>query len=431
MSEPAESQLEPGDLVGEYRVEARLGEGAFGTVFRAVHPLIGKVVAIKVLKFRYSTDPEVVGRFMVEARAVNQIRHRNIIDIFAFGQLPDGRQYHVMELLEGETLEAVLEREGMISLARAVPILRGIGRALDAAHAANIAHRDLKPENIFLANEPDGGVVPKLLDFGIAKLLAPEPGVGVKTRTGTSVGTPYFMSPEQARGIELDHRTDLYSFGVVVYLLLTGTYPIDGDDYVTILMGQLTVTPEPPSHRNPTIPRAVDDIIAALMQKDPADRPSDLRTVVQALDDIAAGRPHSLRPLPPAPKPISTHVGPAAHAHDSTVVPVPLPADRRHSTALPRRSRAPLAAVLAAACAVAAVIVVVATHRRHVPTAAPGPSPPPPTIQVIAPMRDLSTRTEPPDAAELAAAPPDHPDAPAATRKAHPRQVDPDLLNPF
>src|SRR5262245_25851487 len=197
--------LEPDQLVGEYRVEGKLGQGAFGMVFKATHPLIGKVVAIKVLARKYSVDPEIVSRFMAEARAVNQIRHRNIIDIFSFGTLDDGRQYYVMEYLDGEPLDALLDRAGNLSLADALPILRGIAKALDAAHAKGICHRDLKAENVFLANDPDGnGVWPKLLDFGIAKLLGPEDNFKYKTRTGMPVGTPYYMSPEQCRGRDVD-----------------------------------------------------------------------------------------------------------------------------------------------------------------------------------------------------------------------------------
>src|SRR5688572_2966873 len=160
-----DADLTHGQQVGEYVVEGKLGQGAFGTVFKATHPLIGKVVAIKVLARKFSVDPEMVSRFIAEARAVNQIRHRHIIDIFSFGQLDDGRQYYVMEYLDGEPLDAVIAREGRLSLSAAIPILRGIGRALDAAHAKGIAHRDLKAENVFLGRDPDGAVFPKLLDF--------------------------------------------------------------------------------------------------------------------------------------------------------------------------------------------------------------------------------------------------------------------------
>ena len=237
-----DGDLPPGTQVGEYTVERRLGAGAFGVVYKASHPVIGKDVAIKVLSLKFSVDPEASTRFVAEARAVNQIRHRHIIDIFSFGKLPDGRQYYVMEYLDGEPMDALLERERKLPLPRLLPILRGIAKALDAAHAKQIAHRDLKPENIFLARD-EGGVFPKLLDFGIAKLMGAEPGMTAKTRSGIAVGTPYYMSPEQARGKDLDHRTDVYSFGVLVYLALTGTYPFDGDDHISILMQHVTADP--------------------------------------------------------------------------------------------------------------------------------------------------------------------------------------------
>ncbi len=293
LSLPPDPDLESGQQVGEYVVDAKLGEGAFGVVFRATHPLIGKVAAIKVLARRFSVDPEMVSRFIAEARAVNQIRHRNIIDIFSFGQLDDGRHYYVMEYLEGETLDARITRDGKLSLAEALPILRGIGRALDAAHAKGIAHRDLKAENVFLANEGDAPtpparhVFPKLLDFGIAKLLAPDDGLKHKTRTGTPVGTPYYMSPEQCRGRDVDHRTDLYAFGVLSYLLLTGKYPHDADDYMSILMRQLTMHPDPPSSVVPDLPAGIDDAIGWLIAKDPADRPPNLRAAVAGFEAAA------------------------------------------------------------------------------------------------------------------------------------------------
>src|SRR3569623_3541114 len=246
-----DADLAPGTLVGEYTVETRLGAGAFGVVYKASHPVIGKLVAIKVLSLKFSVDPEASTRFVAEARAVNQIRHRHIIDIFSFGMLPDGRQYYVMEYLDGETFDALLEAERKLPLGRLLPILRGIAKALDAAHAKNIAHRDLKPENVFLARD-EGGVFPTLLDFVIAKLLAGgEGGMVAKTRSGIAVGTPYFMSPEQARGRDLDHRTDIYSFGVLVYLALTGTYPFDGDEHISILMQHVTADPDAPSTRAP------------------------------------------------------------------------------------------------------------------------------------------------------------------------------------
>ncbi len=288
-----DKELEAGQKVGEYVIAGKLGAGGFGTVFRASHPVIGKLVAIKVLNRQFSVQREMVSRFVAEARAVNQINHRNIIDIFGFGQLDDGRHYYVMELLDGATLGDHLERVGRMRLPEALPILRAVGRALDAAHAKGIAHRDLKPENIFLANDPDAGVFPKLLDFGIAKLLvgedgaAPEHRKSHKTRTGAPIGTPLYMSPEQCRGRDVDHRTDIYSFGIVTFRMLTGKLPFDAEDYMTILMRQMSDTQPPPSSLVADLPVEIDRVIGWMMEKEPQARPGSLLKAVEALERAA------------------------------------------------------------------------------------------------------------------------------------------------
>ena len=293
-----DKELAPGQEVGEYRIESVLGRGGFGTVYAAIQPVIGKRVAIKVLARKYAADQDVVSRFAAEARAVNQIRHRNIIDIFSFGQLPDGRHYYVMEHLEGEPLDSYIRAHGAMALDDALPILRSIARALDAAHAKGIAHRDLKPENIFLANDPDGGVFPKLLDFGIAKLMAPEDSVMHRTGTGVPIGTPYYMSPEQCRGRDVDRRTDIYSFGIVVYRLLTGAFPFEGDDYLDLMFKQVNEDPPLPTSKNPALPSSVDIAIAWMMQKDRELRPKTVLEGINALDPSASVTPSSLTPAP-------------------------------------------------------------------------------------------------------------------------------------
>ncbi len=282
--------LQPGQVVGEYVIDGKLGQGGFGAVFKASHPLIGKEVAVKVLARRFSVDPDMVERFQAEARAVNQIRHRHIIDIFSFGTLDDGRAYYVMEYLEGETLGDRLARETRLPFEAALPILRAIARALDAAHSKGIAHRDLKPDNVFLARSrdpSDGDDFAKLLDFGIAKLMRVEESFKSKTQTGVPMGTPYYMSPEQCRGRDVDHRTDYYAFGVVAYQLLTGAFPIDGEDYMTILMKQISEDAPPASSHLAELPGGLDDVLAWLMRKDPADRPASLAAAMQAFDAVA------------------------------------------------------------------------------------------------------------------------------------------------
>ena len=280
-------ELEEGRAVGEYRIERKIGEGGFGAVYAALHPVIGKSAAIKVLSPQFSHNPTMVSRFIAEARAVNQIRHRGIIDIFAFGKLDDGRQYYIMELLEGLTLEAYLRQHGRLRPAEALPILRQIARALDAAHAAGIAHRDLKPENVFIVFDDDRTVFPKLLDFGIAKLLGDSQSH--KTRTGTPMGTPLYMSPEQCRGKQVDHRTDIYSFGVMTHIVLTGHPPFEGEDVMDVLMQQVQAQPPSMSSVCPDLSPALDAPVLRMLAKDPAERPASVGAAVDALIEAARG----------------------------------------------------------------------------------------------------------------------------------------------
>ena len=283
-----EPDLAAGTKVGEYEVEGKLGEGGFGAVYRATHPIIGKTAAIKVLNRQFSATPEMVSRFVAEARAVNQIRHRNIIDIFSFGQLADGRHYYVMELLEGTTLDKLLVARGRIGLEEALPIVRGIARALGAAHAAGIAHRDLKPENVFVA-ETDDGAHAKLIDFGIAKLLGDSTPAGHKTRTGAPIGTPFYMSPEQCRGKNVDHRTDIYALGVLIHTVLTGQLLFNGEDVMEVLIKQISIAPPRMSEVCPDLSPALDEPVLAMLEKDPDKRPSSVLEAFSALESAIRG----------------------------------------------------------------------------------------------------------------------------------------------
>jgi len=278
-----EADLAAGQMVGEYRIESKIGAGGFGTVYRAEQPLIGKVVAVKVLNRAYSANPQMVSRFVAEARAVNQIRHRNIIDIFSFGVLDDKRQYFVMEYLDGMPFDAYVKSRGRLPPEEAIPILRQIAKALDAAHAAGIAHRDLKPENVFLAMDGDGAAFPKLLDFGIAKLLGESTSSGHKTRTGTPIGTPYYMSPEQCLGKNVDQRADIYSFGVMTHEVLTGKVPFDAEEMMSVMMAQMSTPPPPMSSVCPDVPPALDGPVLRMLAKSPEDRPASVADGLEAL----------------------------------------------------------------------------------------------------------------------------------------------------
>lgn len=278
--------LELGTVIGEYTVRSRLGAGAFGAVYRAHHEVLGRDVAIKILHRSVSSNQEIVGRFLAEARAVNQIRHRNIIDIFGFGQLPDGRHYYVMECLEGEPLDTTLERTGRLAPHEAIPILHAIAKALDAAHAQGIVHRDLKAENVFLART-GGETYPKLLDFGIAKLISSDEQGASRTRSGIQVGTPYAMAPEQCRGVAIDGRADVYALGVLTHRMFTGSLPFDGETAMDVIMKHMTVKPPTMSSVVRDLPAALDKPVLKMLAKDPSDRFARASEAIDALAEIA------------------------------------------------------------------------------------------------------------------------------------------------
>ncbi len=280
----AEYDLSPGQMAGEYRIERKIGEGGFGKVYAAVHPVIGKAAAVKILNPDLAKNQEMVQRFVDEARAVNQIRHRNIIDIFAFGTLPNGLHYFVMELLEGMSLDSYLEKHAPLEPGHALAILWPVGRALVAAHKAGVAHRDLKPENVFLTFDQDGGIFPKLLDFGIAKLLN-ESEMVHRTRTGVMMGTPLYMSPEQCRGSGVDHRSDIYSFGIMTHEVLTGGKPFMAETMMDLIIKQIGEPPPPMSARRPDLPRSLDAAVLHMLEKAADRRPASMQA---ALDELMA-----------------------------------------------------------------------------------------------------------------------------------------------
>jgi serine/threonine-protein kinase len=338
--------LPPGTLVGGYRIEGLLGRGGMGAVYSAAQPEIGARVAIKVLAAARSRDPRLGRRFVDEARAVNQIRHPNIVDIFAFGRLPDGRQYFVMERLDGQTLAARLAR-GPLPVSEARRLLLQICEALEAAHAERIVHRDLKPENIWIATPRHGQPYAKILDFGIAKLLE-DHDTAAATEAGLAVGTPCYMSPEQCRGDAVDARTDVYALGVVLYFMWAGRLPFGGRSFVAVASQQITAAPPPPSTHRP-VPARLESVILSCLEKDPALRPQSAKALGQALD---AALTEAL--------PGETLPGASAH-------PQPTPGRRRRRRTLAGAVAAALAATLAGAW--------LAMGARLAASAAPAPAP--------------------------------------------------------
>lgn len=279
-----DQDLPPGALVSDYAIESLLGEGSFGKVYRAVHPVIGRRAAVKVLSRALSADPQSVSRFIAEARAIVELRSPHIVDVYGFGALDDGRQYYLMELLDGDTLEAHLRERGKLGGSEAMRILTGIADALSVAHAAGIVHRDLKPENVFVAIDVAGQPVPKLLDFGVAKLLGKQQ-LAFRTSTGAMVGTPTYMAPEQALGLEVDHRADIYAFGIVAFELLAGRPPFEAPSLIELVRLHTSEPPPLLSTLRAELGAAFDAPLVHLLAKDPADRPA---TIADGLEELRA-----------------------------------------------------------------------------------------------------------------------------------------------
>jgi serine/threonine protein kinase len=278
-----------GQRIGSYIVDRELGSGGTGTVYLCKHTLIDREVAVKVLHDDQARDPDQVARFFQEAKSAAEIGHPNIIVIIDYGTLPlpgGDRTYLMMESLDGESLDRRLQRGGL-SLADIAHILSQVCSALVACHGKGIVHRDLKPSNIYLCNRSFDPLFVKLLDFGTAKLTAPAPGVH-RTQYGVVIGTPAYMSPEQCEGKgALDHRSDIYSLGVMLYEMLTGTLPFGGE-IGDILIGHLTGTPDAPSKRNPQIPHEWEALCQRMMEKQREARFQSVTELAHALDDLRA-----------------------------------------------------------------------------------------------------------------------------------------------
>jgi len=316
-----------GDRVnGKYELLRRIGAGGMGDVFEAVHGAIGKRVAIKCLHPELTKDATILARFRREAEAAAAVGHRGIVEVFDVGTSEDGAPYLVMEMLQGHSLGALLDARGRLEVAEAAYVVCQALSALSAAHEAGIVHRDLKPDNIFVVDTGTPLAAVKLLDFGISRIIG---GQGVEsvtrvTEAGAAIGTPAYMSPEQCRGeLDIDHRTDLYAMGVVLYRCVTGVSPFEAPNYNALMQRIISAPPTAPRAVRPEVPEGLERAILRAMAKDRAERQADAATmlaeVLPFVDERAAI-------AIPAPRPRVSHalpLGTAEEGKEAGVAPQP------------------------------------------------------------------------------------------------------------
>jgi eukaryotic-like serine/threonine-protein kinase len=282
---PPVAPLQAGELIqSRYRLQRLLGSGASGSVWAARNELIDRDVALKIMRPDVAEDAVALQRFFNEAKASGRVRSPSIVEILDLGQAEDGSPFLVFELLEGEGLDEKLRREGTVAPEMLMEMLVGVARALELAHAQGIIHRDLKPANIFVTRGQNGQPIAKILDFGISKIFDTGHNFTL-TRTGTVVGSPAYMSPEQAAGREdIDGRADIWSLGVVMYEALTGTLPHQAANYNQLMVRILTQDSDAVSTRKPDLPQSVSAIVDACLKRERDARTSNSGTLASQME---------------------------------------------------------------------------------------------------------------------------------------------------
>ncbi|MBN9523653.1 serine/threonine protein kinase [bacterium] len=373
-TDAAHTAAEPADLTGRtlggFQVVRRLGTGGMGQVYLARQLSLKRPVALKLLKADLTKNPTALKRFEAEAHAVAKLNHPNIVQVYEFGE-HDGMRYMALEFVEGRNLREYLVRKGPPELPVALSMMRQVATALAKAHEQGLVHRDIKPENILVTRR----VEVKVTDFGLSRFFAPGEALNL-TQSGVTLGTPLYLSPEQAQGRAVDHRSDLYSFGVTCYHLLAGEVPFRGSTAVEVALKHVTDRPQPLADLRPDLPPDLCGMVHKLMAKDPADRYQSAREVLRDLAKVREGLSVGLParpPVPPTPSNPAALVpsavsGSAPTIGASGVIPAPPPPPVRWG-------RWVGAALLAVLAAVGGVVGYVALHPPPEPPTRPTPPP--------------------------------------------------------
>ena len=367
-SEPSVDLLVGKVLEERYRIERKLGQGGMGAVYLGEHVLTKRKVAVKVLVAGLSGTPEVLARFVREAQSATAIGHPNIVEVLDMGRIPSGipgdpgSLYMVLEFLEGRDLWDLTEAEGVLPIGRAVRIVVQLADALHAAHEKGIVHRDVKPENVYLVKrgaEPD---FVKVLDFGISKVTSDEPGGRSMTHTGSILGTPYYLSPEQAHGRkDVDRRADIYAVGVVLFRILAGQFPFEADSFPMLIVKICTEPPPSPRSLRPDLPEALEQVILRCLDKAPERRFATAAELARALEPFA-----TIAALPERARMTDPMARTAAQTGPITALPSALAAASTPPTRAYEPSEAPRSS---------AVALPVEAPRRDAPSSVPTETP--------------------------------------------------------
>lgn len=393
---------------GRYAIEGILGEGGMGTVYRAKHVVLGRALALKVLRSDLSQEADLAARFLQEAQATAAIKHPNVVSITDFGRLPDARPYFVMELLTGRTLAELIKAGGALPPRDAARIAASVADGLQAAHEAGVVHRDLKPENVFLIGA--GTFEVRIVDFGAAMMA----GATRLTKAGIVFGTPHYMSPEQAAGKPVDHRADVYALGIILYEMITGRVPFEGDTYMGVLTQHMFAAPTPPSELVPELGGklgALEAVVLRALEKDPEARFATMQELGSAVSAAIEARGITPSwPSPPSPSSRRTPL-PRGIADDLELPTMGEIRDRVSAAdGLERRSRARTAVVVACGVLFALIcagvgVRVYSTSQQRAVSVAPAPLPPPPPPSTTE-ATVVSAPPPPPSITPSATAPP-------------------------
>jgi serine/threonine-protein kinase len=364
-------------LLGRYRIVRKLGEGGMGAVYEGLHELIGKRLAIKCLHAQYVSNREVVERFYREAQSATAVGNEHIIEVTDIGNFDDGAPFLVMEFLEGIEFARLIDQEGTLPIARMVHIVNQVCSALAAAHARGIVHRDMKPENIYLVKRGSDADFVKVLDFGISKVREQNEQLGSGlTRTGMTLGTPYYMAPEQAQAVrDIDHRADIYSVGVILYQGLTGTLPFDAESYPALMLKIMSEKPAPIRAFRKDVPETLEHVVLKAMARDRNQRFQSIEALAAALAPFAVLQTLPPVSMTPRTAPVPPQTTPFVSTHESGTPAVP---------AQPSRIKL-YAGASAAAVALLGLGIWLATRSPEPVTPAPAPPVPAAVAQPVAP----------------------------------------------